>query len=67
MADDLIVNGCGIKEHDQSMHVVLTRLMEKGLTLNGDKCQFHLAKLTFFCRDRSSQGIDLVKRRRPPS
>ena len=56
MADDLIVNGCGIEEHDQNMHVVLTRFREKGLTLNGDKCQFHLAKLTFFCRDRRSQG-----------
>lgn len=25
MVDDLIVNGCGTEEHDQNMHVVLTR------------------------------------------
>ena len=38
LTDDLIVHGCGIKEHDRNLHAVLTRLKEKGLTLNGDKC-----------------------------
>ena len=48
LADDLIVHGCGIKEHDRNLNAVLTRLKEKGLTLNGYKCQFRLPKLTFF-------------------
>ena len=57
LADDLIVHGCGIKEHDRNLHAVLTRLKEKGLTLNGDKCQFRLPKLTFFGHDLSRQGV----------
>ena len=39
------------------MHAVLTRLKEKGLTLNGDKCQFRLPKLTFFGHELSRQGV----------
>ena len=57
LADNLIVHGCGIKEHDRNLHAVLTRLKEKGLTLNGDKCQFRLPKLTFFGHDLSRQGV----------
>jgi len=37
------------------MHVVLTRLREKGLTLHRDKCKFRLLK--FFGHDLSSQFI----------
>ena len=57
LADDLIVHGCRIKQHDRNLHAVLTRLKEKGLTLNGDKCQFRLPKLTFFGHDLSWQGV----------
>ena len=57
LADDLIVHGCGMKEHDRNLHAVLTRLKEKGLTLNGNKCQFRLPKLTFFGHDLSRQGV----------
>ena len=57
LADDLIVHGCGIKEHDRNLHAVLTRLKEKGLTLKGDKCQFRHPKLTFFGHDLGKQGV----------
>ena len=57
IADDLVVHGRGVKEHDKNLHAVLTRLSEKGLTLNGDKCQFRLPKLTFFGHDLSRQGV----------
>ena len=57
LADDFIVHGRGIKEHDRNLHAVLTRLKEKGLTLNGDKRQFRLPKLTFFANDLSRQGV----------
>ena len=32
-------------------------MKEKELTLNGDKCQFRLPKLTFYGHDLSSQGV----------
>ena len=57
LADDLIVRGPCIEEHDRNLHAVLTRLKEKGLTLNGEKCQFRPPKLTFFGHDLSRQGV----------
>ena len=63
LADDLIVHGCGIKEHDRNLHAVLTQLKEKGLTLNGDKCQFRLPKLTFFGHDRAGKVLRPVKKK----
>ncbi|PFX21240.1 Retrovirus-related Pol polyprotein [Stylophora pistillata] len=56
IADDLIIHGWGIKEHDGNLLTVLRRLRERGLTLN-EKCQFRLLKLTFFGHDFSSKGI----------
>ena len=47
IADDLIVYGCDLKEHDRNLHEVLQRPRDSGLNLNGDKCQFRLPKLTF--------------------
>ena len=57
IADDLIIHGCGIQEHDENLLAVLHRLRECGLTLNETKCQFRLPKLTFFGHDLSKQGI----------
>lgn len=49
IADDLIIHGGGIKEHDENLLAVLRRLRERGLTLNENKCQFR--------HDLSSKGI----------
>ena len=53
IADDLIVHGADLEEHDRNLHAVLQRLRESGLTVNGEKCQFRLLKLAFFARDLS--------------
>ena len=37
IADDLVIHGKGIEQHDESLFVVLNRLKKVGLTLNGDK------------------------------
>ncbi|KAI0223687.1 hypothetical protein LSAT2_025176 [Lamellibrachia satsuma] len=42
IADDVIVLGRGVKEHDENLFDVLNRLKESGLTLNGSKCKFRL-------------------------
>ena len=42
IADDLIVHGVNLEEHDQNLHAVLQCLRERGLTLNGAKCGFRL-------------------------
>ena len=48
IADDLIVHGRDMEEHDRRLFAVLDVLREVGLTLNGKKCEFRLTKLTFF-------------------
>ena len=57
IADDLIVYGCDLKEHDRNLHEVLQRPRDSGLNLNGDKCHFRLPKLTFFGRELSKKGV----------
>ena len=59
IADDVIVHGCGIEQHDKNLlaDLVLDRLRQCGLTLNARKCQFRLPKLTFFEHDLSKNGV----------
>ena len=56
IADDLIIYGTDLIEHDLNLRKVLERLREKGLTLNGDKCQFRMQSFTFFGHDLSAGG-----------
>ena len=58
IADDLIVHGCDVEEHDKRLFAVLDRLSEVGLTVNGDKCEFRLSRLTFFGHELTSDGIN---------
>ena len=57
IADNMIVHGADLKEHDRNLHVILQRLRESGHTLDGEKFQFRLHKLTFFGHDLSSEGV----------
>ena len=57
IADDVIVHGRGVNEHDKNLFAMLNRLKECGLTLNGGKCKFRLPRLTFYGHDLGKQGI----------
>ena len=57
IADDLIVYGADLEEHDRNLHAVLRRLQESGLTFNGEKCRFRLHRLTFFGHDFRNEGV----------
>ena len=58
IADDLIIHGKRVEEHDQCLFAVLDRLSEVGLTVNGEKCEFRLSKLTFFGHELTSDGVN---------
>ena len=47
ISDDIIVNGKTTQGHDERLKRVLEKLKEKNLTLNAEKCKFHMAKLVF--------------------
>ena len=63
IADDLVVYGKGIEEHDQSLHKVLQRLDEKNLTLNPMKCEYRMDKVVFMGLLLSKYGIGPTEER----
>ena len=63
IADDLVVHGKSIEEHDQSLHKVLQRLEEKNLTLNPMKCEFRMDKVVFMGLLLSKYGIGPTEER----
>jgi hypothetical protein len=54
--DNLVVHGKG-KVHDDRLEKVLERLMDYGLTLRKDKCQFGVQEVTWFRMIFSKQGM----------
>ena len=58
IADNLIIHGKGIEEHDRCLFAVSDRLSEVGVTVNGEKCKFRLSKLTFFGHELTSDGVN---------
>ena len=57
ISDEIIVHGKTTKEHDERLKRVLEKLKEKNLTLNAEKCKFHMTKLVFMGLMLTNQGI----------
>ena len=57
ISDDIIVHGKTTKEHDERLKPVLEKLKEKNLTLNAEKCKFHMTKLVFMGLMLTTKGI----------
>ena len=56
-ADDLIVHGKTVVEHDQTLQKLFARLQERNLALNGEKCTFGIGKVVFMGILLSKHGI----------
>ena len=57
ISDDILVHGKTTKEHDERLKRVLEKLKEKNLTLNAEKCKFHMTKLVFMGLMLTTKGI----------
>jgi hypothetical protein len=57
IADDLIVYGKDMEQHDRNLDQVLKRLESLNLTLNVNKCTFRMTRLTFFGHNLSKDGV----------
>ena len=73
IADDIIVFGVDIKDHDRNLYALFDKLLQANLTVNRGKCEFRLSKLTFFGQDLGKDGISTseekigaVQKARPP-
>ncbi|XP_038060004.1 uncharacterized protein K02A2.6-like [Patiria miniata] len=60
ISDDIVVYGKTQEEHDQRLDCVMRKLKERNLTLNKDKCEFGVHKITFMGHTMSRNGIQLT-------
>eukprot|EP00112_Aurelia_sp_Birch-Aquarium-sp1_P023841 Seg7278.1 transcript_id=Seg7278.1/GoldUCD/mRNA.D3Y31 product="putative protein K02A2.6" protein_id=Seg7278.1/GoldUCD/D3Y31 len=47
IADDIVVHGKSLEEHDRSLYLLMKRLEEKQLTVNQDKCNIGMDEIQF--------------------
>ena len=57
ISDDILVYGNCKTSHDEKLKAVLTRLEEKGLTLNYNKCEFNTDNISFYGLIFSKDGL----------
>ena len=55
--DDIIVHGQKTEKHDKRLEEAMERIQNRGLTLNKEKCKFHMSELEFMGHLLSAQGI----------
>ena len=55
--DDIIVHGQTTDEHDRRLEKAPERIQDRGITLNKEKCKFHMSELEFMGHLLSAQGI----------
>jgi hypothetical protein len=72
--DDTLIHGRSQEEHDERLHLVLHRLVQAGVTLNKQKCQFSVNEVKFLGHIINSRGvcpdpdkIAAVKKINPPT
>ena len=58
ISDDIIVHGSSTEEHNKRLQQVLEKLKEKNLTLNAEKCKFHVTQLVFVGLALTHKGIE---------
>lgn len=56
-ADDILVTGRNVMEHDRNLHKVLKLLRDFGLTLNAKKCEFKKTETPYLGYIVSAEGI----------
>jgi hypothetical protein len=62
-ADDILVVGRTLEEHNSTLHRVLQRLQDSELTLNKSKCTIQANELDFWGIHLSQQGISIRQAR----
>ena len=58
ITDDVAIHGNDVEQNNERLFVVLNRLNEVGLTLNGHKSEFTLPRLTFFGHQVTQNGVE---------
>ena len=57
IADDIVIYGCNLADHDTNPKVVMELARETGLCFNVDKCKIRCTEIPFFGHIISSNGL----------
>ena len=57
IADDIIVFGRDVKDHDRNLHGLMAKAEAHGLVLNGDKCVVRSNSIKFFGMVFTTEGV----------
>lgn len=57
IADDILVFGRDVQDHDRNMHELMKRARTHGLVLNGDKCVVRTDSVNFFGMMFTTNGV----------
>ena len=57
IADDLIIAATDDQEHDNILHIVLSRALDKGVKFNSEKVQFKIDEVEYMGNLLSSNGL----------
>jgi hypothetical protein len=60
LLDDMIITGSTEEEHLENLRAVLSRLQERGLKVNPDKCEFMQSEVTFCAHRIDATGIHMT-------
>ena len=55
--DDIILHGQTTEDHDKQLDQAMERIQNRGLTLNKEKCKFHMSELEFMGHLLSAREI----------
>ena len=57
IADDIIIYGCDLADHDTNLKAVMERAREPGLRFKAEKCKIRCTEIPFFGHIISSNGL----------
>ena len=57
IADDIVIYGCDLVDHDANLKAVMERARETGLRFNTDKCKIRCTEIPFFGHIISLSGL----------
>ncbi|XP_041786902.1 uncharacterized protein K02A2.6-like [Anopheles merus] len=55
--DDVLIEGQNLQEHDKRLNKVLSRLKNRGIELNWEKCQLRVSDIEFLGHSLNQEGI----------
>ena len=57
IANDIVIYGCDLSNHDTNLKVVMERARETGLHFSADKCKIRCTEIPFIGHIISSNGL----------